>query len=150
MAVMRERPYSSQNFLVDLGTGDANSVEAGFSEVIFPDARVQVGEYRSGNERENNKRKVTLTTEYGNLILKRGVIGSLSLYEWWNAVRNGDQGAVRNIQIRLLSEDMTQTVLTWKFHQARIVAITYSPLNACAPEVLTEIVELAFERMEME
>ncbi len=150
MAVLRERPYSSQNFLVDMGTGDTSGVEAGFSEVIFPDARVQVGEYRSGNERENNKRKITLTTEYGNLILKRGAIGSLSLYDWWNAVRNGDQGSLRNIRVHLLSEDLTQTVLTWKFTNARIVSITYSPLNACAPDVLTEIVELAFERMEME
>ena len=29
MAVLRERPYSSQNFLVDLGTGDTNGVEFG-------------------------------------------------------------------------------------------------------------------------
>ena len=150
MAVLRERPYSSQNFLVDLGTGDTSGVEAGFSEVIFPDARVQVGEYRSGNDRENNKRKITLTTEYGNLILKRGAIGSLALYDWWNTVRNGDQGSLRSIRVHLLSEDLTQTVLTWKFTNARIVSITYSPLNACAPDVLTEIVELAFERMEME
>ena len=30
MATQRERPYGQFNFLVDLGTGDANGPEAGF------------------------------------------------------------------------------------------------------------------------
>ena len=150
MAVIRERPYSSQNFVVDLGTGATDGPEAGFSEVIFPEARIVVQEYRNGNEKENNRRKLTTLTEYGNLILKRGVIGSLSLYQWWDQIRNGDQHAFRTVTVQLQNEDHTAVVMTWKFIRARIVAITYSPLNACDPEVLAETVELAFERMEME
>ena len=62
MAVLRDRPYPGANFLVDLGTGVTDTVEAGLTEVIFPDARVQVVEYRNGNDKENAPRKITTET----------------------------------------------------------------------------------------
>ena len=89
MAVFRDRPYSATNFLVDLGTGDTDGPDAGSVEVIFPEARLQVTEYRNGNEKENQSRKLQTLTQYGNLILRRGAIGSLTWYRWWNDVRNG-------------------------------------------------------------
>lgn len=150
MATMRERPYGNFNFLVDLGTGDTSSVQAGFSEVVLPEAFVEVVEYRSGNMKENGLVKVTGVEHYTNLVLKRGVIGSLDLYQWYDEVRNGDQGALRNVTVQLQSEDHSAVVLTWKFLRARPVKYQFGPLDAEGKHILVEYLELAFERMEME
>ena len=150
MATMRERPYGNFNFLVDLGTGDTSSVQAGFSEVVLPEAFVEVVEYRSGNMKENGFVKLTGVEHYSNLVLKRGVIGSLDLYNWYNEVRNGDQTALRNVTVQLQSEDHTNVVLTWKFQRARPVKYQFAPLDAEGKHILVEYLELAFERMEME
>lgn len=150
MAVLRDQPYSNFNFLIDIGTGDTSSFQAGFSEVIFPEASLDVIEYRTGNTRENHVIKLTGQERYTNLVLKRGVIGSLDLYQWWNQVRNGDQNATRTVTIQLLSEDRTNVVLTWKFLRARPVKYHFSELNGNGKEILVEYLELAFERMEME
>jgi phage tail-like protein len=150
MAILREKPYPGINFLVDLGTGEVDSPEAGLCEVVFPESRLQVLEYRNGNDRSNDVRKIQTTTEYGDLIVRRGAIGSLSWYGWWNAARNGDQTVTRTITIHLLNEDRTEQVLTWKFLRARPVNHQFSPLIALGTAPLIETLEIAFERLEME
>ncbi|HUL75357.1 MAG TPA: phage tail protein [Vicinamibacterales bacterium] len=149
MAVLRDRPYPGANFLVDLGTGVTDTVEAGLTEVIFPDARVQVAEYRNGNDKENAPRKVTTETEYSNLILRRATHGSLTWYLWWNDIRNGNQAGYRTVTVELQNEDRTQTVLTWKFFRARPVNLRFAPLVGHDNAVVIETIELAFERLEM-
>ena len=37
--------------------------------------------------------KITGLNKATDVTLKRGVIGSLNLYQWLNDIRNGDQGA---------------------------------------------------------
>ena len=150
MAVLREKPYPGINFIVDLGTGDVESIEAGLSDVVFPEARLQIIDYRNGNERSTDVRKIQTTTHYGPLILRRGAIGSLNWYTWWNAARNGDQTVARTITIHLLNEDRTEHVLTWRFQRARPVNHQFSALSALATMQLVETLEIAFERMEME
>ena len=76
MAVQRDRPYNQFNFLVDLGTGDTDGPDAGFQEISGIGMEVAVTEYRNGNERENQVRKITGLAKYANVTLKRGVIGS--------------------------------------------------------------------------
>lgn len=150
MAVLREKPYPGMNFLVDLGTGNTNSPEAGLAEVVFPEARVQILEYRNGNEKETAPRKIQTITKYGNLVLKRGVIGSLNWYEWWDAVRDGNHKATRTIVINLVNEDNSEVVLTWHFLRARPVNYQFSPLNALGSEPFMETLEVAFERLEID
>jgi phage tail-like protein len=150
MAVFRERPYPGFNFLVDLGTGETDSARAGFEEVSFPEVLLEVVEYRNGNEKENSPRKLTTLERSTNLILKRGVIGSLDLYHWWNDVRNGNQSALRTITVNLMSEDHASVVMTWKFLRARPVKLRFSKLQAQTKDLLVEFLEIAFERMEME
>jgi phage tail-like protein len=149
MAVTRERPYSNYNFLVDLGTGDPGSFQAGFSEVILPPATIDVIEYRSGNEKESGVRKIPGRARYGNVIFKRGVIGSLDLYSWWNDTRNGNI-SLRTVTVELQNEEHTAVVLTWKFLRAWPTRYEFSPLDAQGKDTLIEILELAFERLEME
>ena len=150
MATLRERPYGQFNFLVDLGTGNTDGPDAGFEEVHVPEVWLDVIEYRNGNDKENSVRKITGLDHCGNALLKRGVIGSLNLYGWYNQIRNGDQAAYRTVTISLQNEEHTAVVQTWKLLRARPVRLKWGPLNAKGKEVLIEYVELACERLEME
>jgi phage tail-like protein len=150
VAVLRERPYAQFNFLVDLGTGQTDGPQAGFQECSGIEASVDVIEYRAGNEKENNVRKLTGLARYGNVTLKRGVIGALDLYQWFDQIRNGDVAGYRNVLIHLQNEDHTATVLTWKLMRARIVKHVSGPLNAKGTDVALEELTLAYERLEME
>jgi phage tail-like protein len=150
MAVLRDRPYGNFNYLVDLGTGNYDGPEAGFSEVILPEVWIDVIEYRNGNDKENSVRKIPGRDHYGNIILKRGAMGSLDLYSWWSDVRNGNTKAYRTVTIQLQNEDHSAVVLTWKLLRAWPVRYKFSELNAKGNETLIESLELAFERLEME
>ena len=135
MAVLRDRPYVQFNFLVDLGTGNTDGPEAGFQEVSGIGMEVTVSEYRNGNEKENSVRKITGLNKASDVTLKRGVIGSLNLYQWLDQIRNGDQKALRTVTIQLQSEDHTTVVQTWKLIRARIIKHTSGPFNAKGTDV---------------
>jgi phage tail-like protein len=150
MAVLRERPYAQFNFLVDLGTGNTEGPEAGFQECSEIGMSVDVIEYRNGNEKENNVRKLTGLSKATDVTLKRGVIGSLDLYHWLDQIRNGDAAGSRTVTIQLQNEDHTAVVLTWKLLRARIVKHTSGPFNAKGSDVAMEELTLAYERLEME
>jgi phage tail-like protein len=150
MAVLRDRPYHQFNFLVDLGTGDTEGVEAGFSECSPIELEVSVEEYRNGNDRENAVRKITGLHKVADVTLKRGLIGSLSLYQWLDDIRNGNQSALRTVTIQLQSEDHTEVVMTWRLVRARIIKHTSGPFNAKGTDVAMEELTLAYERLEIE
>ncbi|HEY9108601.1 MAG TPA: phage tail protein [Roseateles sp.] len=150
MAVLRERPYVQFNFLVDLGNGVTDGADAGFQEVSGVGMEVTVAEYRTGNSRENSVMKITGLNKATDVTMKRGVIGSLSLYQWLDQIRNGDQAALRTVTIQLQNEDHTQIVQTWKLLRARIIKHTSGPFNAKGTDVAMEELVLAYERLEME
>jgi phage tail-like protein len=150
MAVLRDRPYAQFNFLVDLGTGRTDGPEAGFQEISEIGMSVDVIEYRNGNDKENSVRKITGLNKATDVTLKRGVIGSLDLYNWLNQIRNGDVGALRTVTIQLQNEDHTAVVQTWKLLRARIIKHVSGPLNAKGTDVAMEELTLAYERLEME
>jgi phage tail-like protein len=150
MAVLRDRPYVQFNFLVDLGTGTTEGPEAGFQEMSNIGMEVTVAEYRGGNEKENSVRKITGLNKATDVTLKRGVIGSLNLYNWLNDIRNGNQNAMRTVTISLQNEDHTQVVQTWKLLRARIIKHVSGPLNAKGTDVAMEELTIAYERLEME
>ena len=150
MAVFRDRPYAQFNFLVDLGSGGTDGPEAGFQECSAISTSVDVIEYRNGNEKQNAPRKLTGLTRVSDVTLKRGIIGSLALYQWMDQIRNGDPSGVRNVAIHLQNEDHTATVMTWKLHHARIVKHTSGPLNGKGTDVALEEITLAYERLEVE
>ena len=150
MATFRERPYVQFNFLVDLGNGNTNGPQAGFQEISGIRMQVTVSEYRPGNHKENSVMKITGMNKSTDVTMKRGVIGSLDLYQWLNQIRNGDQGALRTVTIQLMSEDHTTVVQTWKLMRARITKHTSGPLNAKGTDVALEELVVAYERLEME
>lgn len=143
MAVERENPYSSFNFLVDLGTGDTGSIRAGFQEVSGLNYEVTMADYRNGNEKTNRVRKVSTMYTVGDVTLKRGLIGATDLLEWMEQVRNGEQTAARNVVIQLLDESRQGPVMTWQLINARPMRYTVPNFNAkTASDVAIE--ELVF------
>ena len=150
MAVLRERPYVQFNFLVDLGNNVTEGPQAGFQECSNIGMEVTVSEYRNGNEKENSVRKITGLNKATDVTLKRGVIGSLNLYQWLNQIRNGDQSAFRTVTIQLQNEDHTEVVQTWKLLRARIIKHVSGPMNAKGTDVAMEELTISYERLEME
>jgi phage tail-like protein len=150
MAVVRDRPYAQFNFLVDLGTGVTDGPQAGFQECSAIGMSVDVVEYRNGNDKENAVRKLTGLARYPDVILRRGVIGSLDLYQWLNDIRNGDANALRTVTVQLQNEEHSAVVQEWKLLRARIIKHTSGPFNALCSDVALEELTLAYERLELE
>src|SRR5262249_32941929 len=143
MAVLRERPYVQFNFLVDLGTGNTDGPEAGFQECSGIGMEVTLAEYRNGNAKENSVMKITGMNKSTDVTLKRGVIGSLNLYQSLNDIRNGNQNALRTVVVHVKNEDHTAIVQTWKLLRARIIKHTSGPLNAKGTDVAMEELVIA-------
>ena len=147
MAILRERPYGNSNFLVDFGSGDAYALTAGFCEVVFPEFRIEPIDPNPAVQMPASPARI----EHENcLVLKRGALGALDLYDWWNKARRGKAPKRRTLKIDLLSEDHATIVLTWRFFNVRPVALAYSPLRANEGGILIETLSVAFERMEMQ
>ncbi len=150
MATMRDRPYTQFNFLVDLGDGNTEGPRAGFQEMSEIGTEMAVIEYRNGNSKENSPIKLTGLSKAGNVTLKRGVIGSLDLYQWLDQIRNGDQNALRTVTVQLMNEDHSAVVQAWQLLRARIVKHSSGPFNAKGNDVAIEEIVLACERIELQ
>jgi len=151
MAVQRDDPYGSFNFLVDLGTGDTDSVKAGFQEVSGLNAEITQAEYRNGNEKANHVRKVSGMDKVGDVTLKRGLIGHTDLYEWIDQVRRGDRTAMRSVTITLQDEAHDGPVMTWRLTRARPMRYTAPSLNGKGgTDVAVEELVLSCEDMVVE
>ena len=152
MAVMRDRPCGGANFLVSFsgaGAGDARAAAAGFCEVIFPQFTFDPADAHAAGALQREGTESPGAAGGQRLILKRGVIGNLDLYAWWNKARRGRASRRRTVKIELLGEDQTTVVLTWHFRNARPVSLSYSPLRAVEGGIVIETLELAFDNMEM-
>lgn len=151
MAVLRDNPYAGFNFLVDLGDGtDVSSVSAGFAEVTGLGVEVSVIEYRNGNDKTNAPRRLPGLARPGEVRLRRGVIGSLSLFAWIQAVVTGQPAAHRTVTIQLQNEDRTASVLKWKLTNAMPVSYSGPALSAGSSAIAIEELVLTCQSMSME
>lgn len=150
MAELRNRPYSQFNYQVSWDGLDAKSVQAGFQEISGLGMEITIAEYRAGNSGENGPMKITGTVKTPDVTLKRGVIGSLDMYEWLDAVRNGAQDELRNVTIKLLAEDRQTEAQTWRLTNARPMKYTGPSLNGKGTDVAVEELVLAAERIDLD
>jgi phage tail-like protein len=150
MATLRDPPYAQFNFLVDLGDAASEGPHAAFQEVSGIGAEVTTSEYRKGSDKENRVKKIGGMTKPTDVTLKRGLIGSLDLYQWLDQSHDGDRSAIRTVTIHVRNEDRTAIVTTWKLLGARIIKHTSGPLNAKGPDVAIEELVLACEGLERE
>lgn len=149
MATERNRPYSQLNFRVSWDGLDESSVQAGFQEVTGLGMEITVAEYRAGNAATNEPIKITGMVKTPDVTCKRGVIGSLDLYNWLNAVRNGAQDQLKTVTIKLMSEDRTAVAQEWRLINARPMKYTGPSLNGKGTDLAIEELVLASERIEL-
>lgn len=151
MANRRERPYSAFNFLVQLGDGaDVSAAEAGFQEVSGLGIEVTVQEYRAGNSAVNSSIKIIGMHKVSDVTLKRGVIGTLDLYTWLDAVRTGTQNMGRTVTITLRSEDRQTDAMKWKLTNVVPIKYTGPSLNGKGTDVAIEELVLSAELIELQ
>ncbi len=152
MPIQRETPYSSFNFQVELEPGQGQELTAGFSEVSGLNTEITVAEYRNGNDRVNHVRKIPGIFKSSDVTLKRGVIGVQNLYDWIEATRQGRlREAKRNVVIKLLNEERSETVVTWKLRGAMPLKWTGPTLTAKGGgDVAIEELVLSVEAVEQE
>ncbi|WP_148716399.1 phage tail protein [Chitinolyticbacter meiyuanensis] len=147
MATFRNNPYGAFNYLVSLGGSDEASVVGGFSDVSGLGSEINYSEYRNGNEPVNTVRKIANTFKNDDVTLKRGLLGSLDLFEWYKRVREG-QYEPRTVTITLLDE-ARQPVATFSLRNAQIKKWTGPTLAAKGGgEVAMEEIQLAHEGIE--
>jgi phage tail-like protein len=149
VAVISEQPYRNSNFLVDFGRGDSRSLLAGFAEVIFPDFLLGQPEGHQHPHVAPQPIEQADVAAAHRLVLKRGVMGSLDLYAWWDEARKGTALRPRTVKVELLGEDQSTVVLTWRFDNVRPVSLSYSPLRAMEGGILMETLILEFDRVEI-
>src|SRR5262252_11021065 len=143
--IKRDRPYAQFNFWVTI-SGDGNDPsqpDAGFQEISALGMEVGVAEYRYGNHKLNNTLKVTGLGKSADVTLKRGVMGSDTVYKWFDLIRNG-KNEMRTVRIELRNEENSDTVQTWVLNGARVIKFTTGPLNAKSNEIAMEELTLSF------
>jgi phage tail-like protein len=134
----RDDPYAAYNFLVEI---DGIAV-AGFSEVSGLELESDVIEYRTGAD-DVTLRKLPGIRKFPNVMLKRGITGDTSLFEW---ARSRDR---RNAVVVLL-DDGREPVLRWRLRNAWPAKYAGPALNAKNSEVAIETLELVHEGLELE
>ncbi len=151
MATFREIPYSAFNYQVELEPGQGDKVDAGFSDVSGLNAEVTVAEYRNGNSKVNHVSKIPGIHKAGDVTLKRGVIGAQNLWNWLDEVRQGKLSAKRNVSIKLLSEDRSETVVIWRLKNAMPIKWTGPTLTGKGGgDVAIEELVLSVEMVDQE
>ena len=141
MATLRDDPYAAFNFKVTITPKAGNTIRGSFSDVSGLNSEVTYAEYREGTDARNHVRKIPTIYKVGDITLKRGLIGSLDLFEWLELVRTGKQDASSTVVIEMRSED-NNTVATWTLTRARPSKWTGPTFGAKSTEVAME--ELVF------
>jgi phage tail-like protein len=144
MAIFKNNPYAGFNFTVTV----EGSEPAAFATVIIPTIEIDVVEYRDGTDRTNQPRQVVGLTKYTNLVLKRGVAGSSTLWEWFDQVRQGTLDR-RTVVVTLLNEERNPVVV-WKLRRCLPIKWVGPTLSAAESDVAIEEIELAVEGLEVE
>lgn len=151
MATKRSNPYSNFNFIVEVdGLGEVGA----FSEISGLDSENQPIEYREGMDPVNAPRKLPGMERYSNVMLKRGITGSLAMWEWRRQVRDASATAPpsKTVRIKLLNEshEAGSPAMTWVLHGAWPSKITGPSLNAKGNDIAIEQVDLVVERLDIE
>jgi phage tail-like protein len=149
MAVVRDDPYSSLNFTVNIQgiLEDGRSVRASFAEVSGLDVEVTPIEYRNGSE-DITVRKIPGLKKFTNIVLKRGITGDLTLWQWMKTALDG-QVQRANGTIVLL-DDSRQEVLRWSFRRGWPCKLSGPVLKAKGNEIAIETLEICHEGLEID
>lgn len=150
MAIERDNPYSAFNFILEV---DGEEV-VGFSEISGLDSETTSIEYREGADPTSAMRQLPGTEKYAPVQLKRGITGSLYLWEWRKEARDG--GATfppsKTVTIKLLNEkhERDKPAMTWVLTNAWPSKLTGPTLSAKGSEFAVEQLDLMIERLDVQ
>jgi phage tail-like protein len=141
-----KNPYSNFNFTVSIN-GD---LTAAFQEVSGLDSENTPIEYREGADAFNTVRKLPGIEKYPNLVLKRGLTGSLVLWQWRQELRDGATSFpdVRNVVIQL-EDEQHRPVYKWTLTNAWPTSLKGPSLKGQGNEIAIETLELAYDRIDI-
>jgi phage tail-like protein len=122
---------------------------AGFAEVIIGAATTDVIEYREGNE-PARVRKLAGLHKTGDVVLRRGITGSLELWNWYKQVLTGQTAAARRKVVIAVADDTGADRARFVVRDAWPTKYDPSDLDAKGNEVFIETLELANEGIERE
>jgi phage tail-like protein len=146
---VRENPFQGFNFLVSISGEDPETPAAGFAEVTGLGVEVEYVEYRSGNERTLAPRRMPGLHRVSDVTLRRGLIGSTSLFDWIKAATTGAPSR-RDVAITLLDESRSP-VVAWRLRDAQPKKWSGPSLRAkSSGEVAVEELVLVAEGLDME
>ena len=149
MAVYREDPYSSLNFIVTINgvLDDGRSVRASFAEVSGLDVEIVPIEYRNGSE-FNAVRKLPGLAKFNNIVLKRGITGDLTLWQWIKTAVDGQVHRANGTIVLL--DDNRQEAMRWNFRRGWPCKLSGPALKAKGNEIAIETLEICHEGLEIE
>jgi phage tail-like protein len=144
-----KNPYSNFNFIVEI---DGQEVAA-FSEISGLDSENTPIEYREGADATNAPRKLPGVEKYSNVVLKRGITGDLTLWNWRQQVRDGSTSfpATKNVVIKLLNEkhDRGSPGMTWALTNAWPTKLTGPTMTGKGSDIAVEQLDLAHDRVDI-
>ena len=138
----RQVPYGAFNFVVGF---DGGELFGGFSEVSGLGTDITVADYRNGNDPENHVVKVPGMHTVTDVTLKRGIIDSLTLWDWLTQTQKTGPAAKKTVGITLLDE-ARDAVQKWTLRGVTPMKYTGPTLNAAGGgDVASEEVVLSIE-----
>ena len=135
----RDDPYRGYNFRIEI---DGTTLAA-FSEVTGMIVDGDAVDYREGNEKVNNVRKLVGLRKYGNITLKRGYTKDLQLWTWYAGIAAGDD--LRRNGAVVLQDEQHNDVMRFEFVNGWINKIEGPHMSASGNEVAMESAELCHE-----
>ena len=142
--IERNDPYTSFNFVVKLIEPETQTkkVLGGFSEVSGLEMNTEFEEYREGGVNTFVHRLPTIT-KYQNLVLKKGMTDSKTLFNWEREVA---QGIINRKSISvILLDSQRREVRKWTFQYAFPIKWTPGNLNSTSSSIEVETLELAHQ-----
>lgn len=148
-AKFRDDPYGGYNFeiLINGVSDDGTAVKGSFAEASGLEVELQPIEYRNGAE-DITVRKIPGLKKFPNIVLKRGILGDVAL---WNWIQEAMDGKVRRTEgsVVLLDENK-QEVMRWNFARGWPCKWTGPGLNAKNNEIGMETLEICHEGLKLD
>jgi len=148
-AKYRDDPYGGYNFEVVINgiSDDGTAVKGSFAEASGLEVSIQPIEYRNGAE-EITTRKIPGLMKFPNIVLKRGILGDVALWNWIQAAMDGK--VVRTEGSVVLLDENKQEVMRWNFKRAWPCKWTGPGLNAKNSEIGMESLEICHEGLQLD
>ena len=142
----RADPAATFHFRIDIS--ELPDV-AQFSECSGLELQVKYDEVREGGQNRFVHRLPT-RVEYGNLVLKRGLLRRNELFAWCAEIVRRNEVTRRNVTVHLIGTADRATLLSWTFLNAYPVKWSGPAFRAGEDAVGIETLELAHEGLQLQ